>query len=108
MSGQTTVAWIGVVLGLVIGIGALTNPPTGETKTTPQSHDIEQQTASEPLPLQRWHSVFDGVEIACFQSGESRGFVTLPTNQQIWDGAVVIQNSNPSDEAWSKACSKQQ
>jgi len=93
---------VGAVIFAVVGgiISVVANPPTADNDAKPN-----RQIASAPPELRRWRSHFDGVEVACFQSGGSRGFVTLPTNEQMADGTVVMRNADPSDDAWNMACS---
>lgn len=95
---------VGLVLCAAVGT-VIMNPDGPGASANPTAHDPEQPAVS---PLVKWHSNFDGVKVACFRSGSSRGFVTMPTNEQVQNGMQVIENSNPSDDAWDEACGGRQ
>ena len=92
---------VGLLMGSVLGAVTLLNPPPPAANV---SDSQKQQVAAATPPLRKWYSTYDGVKVVCFQSGEARGFTTSPTYQQMENGAVIITNSNPSDDAWSMAC----
>ena len=94
----------GIALIGIVSVAGLGSNPKQVDSTAMSTPRVTPAQKAELAALGEWHSHFDGVEVDCFQSGNARGFITNPTNRQMAEGAVVIKNSDPSDDAWNSAC----